>query len=150
MNHANKLTLNLSKTYYILFSRRKETVYMNPNDCLKMKNSVIKRQTETVFLGVTLDQHLEWNLQTRAVCNKVAKYVHIIRNLRSYIDKKKLSKTCITPLYTLILYTTIIYGDMVNSFTSLPLIILQKKIIRIIAGVGRIHHTDPYSNLTSY
>ena len=138
---ANKLTLNLGKTHYVLFSRRKKPVCMNPSSYLKIENSVIERQTETIFLGVTVDQHLEWNLQTRAVCNKVAKYVHIFRNLRSYIDKKALKNLYNTLVYPNLIYCNSIWGYSKHSYIA-PLIVLQKKIIRIIAGVGRFHHTD--------
>ena len=88
----------------------KKPVYMNPNRCFKLENSVIEHQTESIFLGVTVDQHLEWNLQTRAVCNKVARNVHIFRNLRSYIDKKAVKNLYNTLVYPNLIYCNSLWG----------------------------------------
>ena len=56
--HANKLSLNVSKTKYMLFSRsypvqRDETVLM-------MSDTIIKPTYCIKFLGLYIDERLDW------------------------------------------------------------------------------------------
>ena len=55
---VNKLSLNLSKTNFMIFHPRRKKV--NVNVPLTLENTVIKQVTETKFLGVLIDQHLSW------------------------------------------------------------------------------------------
>ena len=52
----NKLSLNLTKTNFMIFHPRQKKV--NVNVPLTLENTVIKQVTETKFLGVLIDQHL--------------------------------------------------------------------------------------------
>ena len=53
---ANKLTLNVTKTQYIIFKSRKKK--LNKNIDIKLDNQLIKRTEFTKFLGVYIDEHL--------------------------------------------------------------------------------------------
>ena len=55
---VNKLSLNLTKTNFMIFHPRQKKV--NVNVPLTLENTVIKQVTETKFLGVLIDQHLSW------------------------------------------------------------------------------------------
>ena len=53
---ANKLTLNISKSVYMIFSRK------NHNDIdLKLGDTKLPKVTTTKFLGMWIDQNLNWN-----------------------------------------------------------------------------------------
>ena len=56
---VNKLSLNLTKTNFMIFHPRQKKV--NVNVPLTLENTVIKQVTETKFLGILIDQHLSWN-----------------------------------------------------------------------------------------
>ena len=55
---VNKLSLNLTKTNFMIFHPRQKKV--NVNVPLTLENTVIKQVTKTKFLGVLIDQHLSW------------------------------------------------------------------------------------------
>ena len=55
---VNKLSLNLTKTNFMIFHPRQKKV--NVNVPLTLENTVIKQVTETKFFGVLIDQHLSW------------------------------------------------------------------------------------------
>ena len=55
---VNKLSLNITKTNFMIFHPRQKKV--NVNVPLTLENTVIKQVTETKFLGVLIDQHLSW------------------------------------------------------------------------------------------
>ena len=54
---SNSLTVNLNKSQYILFSRRQMHLQ---NIELFVNNYKLKKVNEVKFLGVTLDESLEW------------------------------------------------------------------------------------------
>ena len=55
---AKKLSLNLTKTHYILFRPRQKSI--NLRSQLILEETHIKQVEFTKFLGVYLDQHLTW------------------------------------------------------------------------------------------
>ena len=50
-------------------------------------NKEIKRVKETVFLGVTIDEHLTWKSHVALVANKISKSIDIIRRRRFFLTK---------------------------------------------------------------
>ena len=68
---VNKLSLNLTKTNFMIIHPRQKKVYVNVP--LTLENTVIKQVTETKFLGVLIDQHLSWKPHTYFVSKKSRK-----------------------------------------------------------------------------
>ena len=62
---ANKLTLNISKTHFVLFHRKQRTVSLRPDCTLRIGDVGIGRVSETNFLGVMIDEHLCWGPHVR-------------------------------------------------------------------------------------
>ena len=53
---VNKLTLNVDKTQCMLFTRKRCKTKLNT----KIKNSSITQVTKTKFLGIIIDEKLNW------------------------------------------------------------------------------------------
>ena len=66
---ANRLSLNVVKTNYMFFGKRKLTV----NIAIKMNNEVIKRASVTTFLGVMIDDKLTWKHHIDLVKSKLSR-----------------------------------------------------------------------------
>ena len=56
---ANKLSLNISKTNYILFSNTDHQIPSLPK--LKLANQVIQKTTSLKFLGLIIDDKFKWD-----------------------------------------------------------------------------------------
>ena len=54
--NCNKLCINLSKTQYMLFSRRKKT----RNFCVNINNTILLPKPSVKYLEVQIDQNLTW------------------------------------------------------------------------------------------
>ena len=54
---SNKLTLNVNKTQMLMMSRKKP---LNPQGDVILRNEAIQRVIKAKFLGVIVDQHLNW------------------------------------------------------------------------------------------
>ena len=66
---ANKLTLNISKTNFILFRPPKcKEVQVNP--IVSLRGKQIEKVSSTKFLGVYVDEHLSWKIHMKHLLNK--------------------------------------------------------------------------------
>ena len=74
---VNKLSLNLTKTNFLIFHPRQKKVSVNAPPTLE--NTVIKQVTETKFLGVLIDQHLSWKPHIDFVSKKFRKVCELLR-----------------------------------------------------------------------
>ena len=95
---VNKLSLNLTKTNFMIFHPRQKKV--NVNVPLTLENTMIKQVTETKCLGVLIDQHLSWKHILISSQKKSRKVWELLRKL-AFTYHPKLWWPCITPLYIL-------------------------------------------------
>ena len=132
---VNKLSLNLTKTNFMIFHPRQKKV--NVNVPLTLKNTVIKQVTETKFLGVLIDQHLSWKPRVDFVSKKISKSVGIIAKARFYLS----SQTLMTLYYSLV-YPFLTYCNVAWSSTYC-IYLLQKRIVRLITKAHYLANTAP-------
>ena len=107
---ANKLSLNLKKTKYIVFRPSQRRI--NCNIVISIDDQHIDRAKETVFLGVILDENLNWKSQISHIATKVSKSIGIIYKCSFY-----LSKTPLRILYYSLIYPYFHYCNVVWAST---------------------------------
>ena len=73
---ANKLTLNVSKTVYMLF-RGKEAPTI---DYITIDNEKITESESTKFLRLWMDKNLNWKKHTSILINKIKRNTTLIKN----------------------------------------------------------------------
>ena len=93
-------------------------------------------------MGVTLDSKLNWKGHISFVENKIKISIGILSKLRYYINLSTLKN-----LYYALIHPFLIYGILVWGYTYRatlhPLVILQKRMIRIITFTNYYEHTSP-------
>ena len=67
---ANKLSLNLKKSKFMVFKPRQKHSICNIQ--ISIDNQNIVKLKETNFLGIILDENLNWKSEISHVANKVA------------------------------------------------------------------------------
>jgi hypothetical protein len=95
---SNKLSVNISKTNYIIFWPRQKKIYLNL--VIQYNNEMITQKQYIKFLGVYIDEHLSWKEHINYICNKIAKSVGIIyrsQYLLSSVTRLSLYYTLIYP-----------------------------------------------------
>ena len=137
---ANKLSLNIDKTDYVIFhSRHKKSSY---DISLLLDNKCITRKTRVKFLGVFLDENLTWKPHINHVCKKISKSIGIIYRARFYL----LASTKLSMYYTLI-YPYLSYCNTAWSSTYVSnlscIFLLQKRIVRVLTNSNYRAHTAP-------
>ncbi len=136
---CNKLSLNINKTNYIVFHLNKKPVH---HITLKIDGKDLVRVKSSKFLGVLLDESLNFKCHIEHLLIKLSKYVGLFFKLRYFLPLSAL----------LILYKTLFephinYCNVIwcNTFPShlRKLESLQKKIIRAISWSGFNTPTRP-------
>ena len=139
---ANKLSLNLGKTKFMMFRPRQ---IMQQID---FKILIIQiRENNIVFLGVILDEHLTWKSHISHVSNKISKSTGIIRKSSFFLLKQSLLTLHYSMVYPYLQYCNVVWASTYAS--NLPrLVLLQKRVIRILNNSGFDSHTTPiFKNL---
>ena len=142
---SNRLTINSEKSHYVIFNRNK---VFPPNLCnLKYNNHLMKREYETKFLGITMDQRLTWKRHIQNTRSKINRQCGIIHQTKSTLTKKALKQIYDSLVYPHLVYCQVVWGAACK--TSLkPLVTAQKRVIRLISGLKRNDHTnDSFKNL---
>ena len=66
---ANKLSLNVDKTHYVIFTRNK--IHIPENVHIKFGQQILTQRDHVTFLGLHIDSQLDWNQHIKYIKNKV-------------------------------------------------------------------------------
>ena len=136
---ANKLSLNIKKTHYMVFTRK--NIHSTDHKIL-LNNHEISRVKETKFLGLLVDEKLTWKNHIDYISKKISKGIGILTKARPFINIITCKTLYYSFIYPYLLYCNHIWGCA--SKTALQrLVILQKKVIRIICYAPYLSHTAP-------
>ena len=133
----NKLSLNVNKTQCMVFTRKREKRKVN----IKIEDQNIEQVSKTKFLGVIIDEQLNWKEHILYISNKISKAIGVI------IKARPLGKKALLSLYYSMIYPYLTYCCQIWGATYLynidMLHRLQKKAIRIICSKNRFSHSGP-------
>src|SRR6218665_3619310 len=101
----------------------------------------IEQVKSTTFLGLYIDEHLTWNEHIKVTSNKIAKNIGIIRKISCLLPSSVLTSLYYTLVYPYLLYGNIIWASNYDIRVK-PMVLLQKRIIRIIVGDKYYAHTN--------
>ena len=129
--NANKLSINLTKTKYILFKpniRNQQRLNQIPN--LIVNGIQIDKVESIKFLGVLIDQNLSWKLQINNILNKLNHSFYVLNS-----SKRKLPLTIMKLLYNAhvmshISYGNLAWGSMINATEINKISKLLNKILK--------------------
>ena len=102
---VNLLSLNVSKTSYIIFGNR-----MTHDLNLMMQGAKLERVNETKFLGVIISHKLSWKSHISTVCNKMSKNIGIISKIRHLLPAEHVLRLYHTLVEPYVSYCCIGWG----------------------------------------
>ena len=137
---ANKLSLNVQKTYYMVFHRAK--IKNDQQSNIVMNNVCLQRTNNLKYLGVVIDHKLNWTHHIAYVKNKISKGIGIMYRARNCLTKNSLRKLYFAYIYPYLIYCIEIWGISPQTHLK-PLLLLQKKLVRIMTFSTYYAHTDP-------
>ena len=105
---ANKLSLNVEKTKYMLFHKclEKENIPLKL-PLLQLNSNIIERENSLKFLDVILDESLTWKKHIQLIENKVSKNVGVL-----YKASKLINSKCLKSIYFSFIHSYINYANI--------------------------------------
>ena len=100
---VNKLTMNTDKSCFSIFTTKRNN--QNIFSTLTFGNQVIKKVHSAKYLGVTLDDKLNWNEHIENISNNIVKYLNCFKYIRHHIPSY-----CARILYYSFVYPRLAYG----------------------------------------
>ena len=137
---ANKLSLNITKSNFVIFHppQKRKTI----NVKLSINNQLLKEEYSIQYLGVILDSHLNWKAHVAHVSKKIKRNIGLLSKIRYYVSSKTLVSLYYALIYPFLTYSLIAWGNTYETNIK-PLLILQKRAIRIITFSSFFEHTSP-------
>ena len=99
--NANRLTLNVDKTFYMLFHRKRIKI---DNLKLTIGQGTLKQTSQCKYLGLIIDNKLNWAAHIAHIKSKISKCVGILIKARPCLSRK-----CLLDLYYSFAYPYLIY-----------------------------------------
>ena len=153
---ANRLKLHPKKTKFMIFCNKKKSIpplipniFYKDNDNLNSASSIypiecLNKSTDPSFrfLGLTLDPHLTFKEHVRKITSKVSQGIYILRRVQNLLPDLHLRMLYFSLINSHLYYALPVYGCASASILK-PIILLQKKAIRIISRSAYRAHTEP-------
>lgn len=133
---SNNLIVNPTKTTFINFRKRRQSVELN----LNLNDVTIRGTSMTKFLGLCLDETLSWDDHLNLVAKKLNSAYFAIRNLRSIVDRNFLLNVYYNLAFPHINYLICYWGFATG---IQRIFVLQKRIIRLIFCLGPLDSCKP-------
>jgi hypothetical protein len=104
---ANKLSLNISKTNYMLFSHSTQEI---TNTEIKLANTIITRSKCVKFLGMHIDEKLKWDEHIKTMKKKISSAFYAINKVKYVLPRKHLNTLYYSLVYPYLTYGIILWG----------------------------------------
>ena len=135
---SNKLTLNTSKTELMIITNRNFASSMD----VTLTNEVIRPTASCKFLGVMLDDKLSFKEHISFILKKISRHSGILYKIRDGLPLQTRLNYYYSFIYPYISYNIVVWGGTYSTCLQ-PLIVQQKRTIRIIKDAGYSEHSSP-------
>ena len=120
--------LMLIKTFYMLFHRKRIKI---DNLKLTIEQGTLKQTSQCKYLGIIIDNKLNWAAHIAHVKSKIYNCVGILFKTRPCLSRNCLLDLYYSFAYPYLIYCVEIWGHAGDRLLH-PLFLVQKKIVRII------------------
>lgn len=131
----NKLSLNAKKSKYMIFHKPHKRI---PVINLIIDDTSIEKVSNFDFLGLTLNENLNWKSHIDKISNKISRSIGILNRMKYFLPlEPKLT------IYNSLILSYLNFGILAWGYQCERILKLQKKSIRIISLSKYNAHTEP-------
>ena len=123
----NKLTMNYKNSCLLNMKARRK----NSQQQIKMKNINLTQRSSLKYLGIKLDDNLNFGDHIKKLCSKLNKFSRLLHRLTSILTVKQLLLRYKDYVEPVVSYGVLVYGGTINKTLILPLESKIKQITRI-------------------
>jgi hypothetical protein len=115
----NFLSLNPSKTKYILFRGRARMEYFTDRSLsIYFENELIERVESFRYLGYVIDEQLNSQAHIDHICAKISPMIYAIRRIRHFVNQKTLRLIYFSHIYSHLIFMNPIWSVANQEFTN--------------------------------
>ena len=134
---VNRLSLNVTKTNFMVFGNSKHIHDLQ----IEIDKTKISRVNVTKFLGVLIDEKLNWKDHISSVRSKLSKSLFTLNRAKHVLNQDAMLTVYNSIILPHLTYCCELWGNTYKSNLH-DIVILQKKIIRVIHGASYTEHTN--------
>lgn len=139
---ANKLSLNTSKTNYVIF-QKSNSLKTNSNEVnITIDGKQIDRVKSPKFLGVYLDENLTWREHIDYCRKKVRSGIYALNMCTQILSMTNMRMLYFSLVHPYLLYGNLLWGSAYKKDLQ-PLTVLEKKAVRIVTHAKYNEHSSP-------
>jgi hypothetical protein len=138
----NSLSLNVDKSSHIVFKLHNRNPIIDRT--LHIDGENIKRVSETKFLGIIIDEHLNWHKHTQYLLLKLASGIYSLNMAKNMLPLSAKKQIYFTNVLSHLTYAMSVWGPMLSASNKRKLVVQQNKAIRSIFGVHNRTTVQPY------
>lgn len=129
---ANKLSLNVAKTEFLLFGSHYNIRTITAQPSIMIGHNSLKQVTHSKVLGVEVDQFLPWDKHVDSIAKKLTSGIGAIRRIREFVDRAAVHNAIVQPHFN---YCSEVW-DTLGKGLSKHLQKLQNRSARIITHMS--------------
>ena len=134
---ANRMSVNFDKTSCLLFTNRN---IVKDEFRIICNNNVLKFKVSVDFLGVEVDNKMKFNFHTETIGKKISKSIGVMYRARDFIPDNCMRSLFFSLINSYLQYCLVVWGGTYEIHLN-PLIILQKRAIRLVFNASFHDHT---------
>lgn len=145
--NGNLLSLNLSKTKYMVFHSPRKKIFSYPDPCVG--NLRIEKVSSFKYLGLHLDSCLSWNNHIQQVSNKVSSLCGLMKRVRSFVPNEALLRFYFACIHSVLQYLIVAWGHAAKSKLK-KLQSLQNRCLKLIFNLPHLFPTIALYNYSNH
>ena len=136
---VNKLSLNVKKTHFLIFGNKKERFDKVE---ITIDDKVISQEHSTKFLGVYIDDKLNWKKHIEHISKKISRGIGVLCKARRMLNLCSLKTLYYSFIYPYLMYCNHVWAAACT--TNLKGIrVLQNRVISIMTSSKRFTRLEP-------
>ena len=130
---ANKLTLNVLKTDFMVIGSRQKLSTLEDSIVLSAKGGALSKARSVKCLGIDIDDNLTWESHIQSIRLKVSRNLAALRKVKNIFSRKNLVSLYRAIIEPYFIYFSIVWDSLSDTLEK-QLQILQNRAARIITG----------------
>jgi hypothetical protein len=135
---VNKLSLNAKKSKFIVLRHTQNKLNEADIPQICINNEIVERVANFNFLGLTINEHLNWAPHISKISCKISRTLGIMKRLKNYLPLSILKL-----MYDSLILSHLQFNITAWGFESKRIFKLQKRAIRTICNTRYNAHTGP-------